>query len=153
MTILDSLHHKMKILPVDTYDPSATMQPPAKPEQIEKPLEHFPNVPRDYLELIRLHNGMTFMYNIPGSILFIMRILSVEDAIDMMLDWHPYLIENMPNTFFFGQDGDEVYLYGTNNGKYGVYRVGIADGEWDGAEYIGKSLASILVEGEGWASY
>ncbi|MGY2892522.1 hypothetical protein [Deinococcus sp. UYEF24] len=156
MNILTSLHPDIEVLPDNTYSSiGAPFAAPVSSDDEQQLLQRFPEAPLEYLELINIYDGMTFIEKDPDDTkhgVLVMSIFSALDALYTMTEWHPFLITQMPGCFFFARDSGDGYLFGSKDGQYGVYRVSLAYAEWEGATYLGESLRAVLIEGKGLAS-
>ena len=147
MSILSNLHPKLALFPFASQN--KIFSPPVAVDDLKDLTDQFPNTPTEFIDILETHDGV--IIGGEGALKSIeIVIFSATDALLTMTEWYPWLTEDMPDCFFFGRDGDDVYLYGMNNNKYGIYKVGFAGPDWEWAEYIGNSLASILIDGEGW---
>ena len=146
MSILDELYPTLTLYP-SNQRPGSASEAPASEEEIRFLLEHFPDAPTDYIEIVSVHNGCIIGGKTASLYIWI---YEIGTAYGTMKEWYSFLLKDMPDCFFFGQDGDDIYLYGSHEGKTGVYRVAIAGPDWQYATYFASSIRALLCDGEGW---
>jgi len=151
--LLEHLRPDLELRQEDMYSGRNTpLAPPVSPQDLHDLLEIFPDAPREYIGLLQVHDGITFIEKNPGGVendVLVMSIFSAFNALHTMTEWYPFLTEQMPNCFFFANDGgDEGYLFGHHVGRTGIYRVGLAYAEWEGATYLAPSLFALLCGNE-----
>lgn len=146
MSILDSLYPALTLYP-SNQRPGSAHESPASEEEIRFLLAEFPNAPADYIEIVSVHNGCIIGGETASLDIWIYEISTAYGA---MKDWYSFLLEEMPDCFFFEQAGDDIYLYGSHEGKTGVYKVAIAAPDWRYATYFAPSIRALLCNGEGW---
>ena len=121
---------------------------PVDHDDLEQLLERFPDTPQEYIDLIKIHDGITFIKEKSDEVTDEGLILSVYSAINalfIMTEWHPELMEDIPGCFFFASDGgDYGYLFGKHDGRGGIYRIGLSSPFWEHADYLGDSIYDIL---------
>lgn len=150
MNILDNLREDLELRPEDMYSGSGgPLASPVSEDDLRALLEQFPDTPQEYLDLLKIHDGITFIEKNPGGTradVLAISVFSAFNAVHTMTQWYPFLITQMPGCFFFANDGgDEAYLLGTHDGRSGIYSVGLAYADWEGATYLGESLSALLV--------
>ncbi|ULH14013.1 hypothetical protein MF271_00600 (plasmid) [Deinococcus sp. KNUC1210] len=146
MPILDELYPILTLYPSNPR-PGSAHESPASEEEIRFLLEEFPNAPADYIEIVSVHNGCIIGGEMASLYIWM---YETSTAYGTMKDWYSFLLEEMPDCFYFGQDGDDIYLYGSHEGKTGVYKVAIAGSDWRYDPYFAPSIRALLCHGEGW---
>jgi hypothetical protein len=150
--ILNHLHH---LLVLDraglVHSGRDTTRISATEEDVAKLRAEFPDVPSDYIDIVKDIDGVDIEYEVSGRSKFYISILTINDVLAYTTEWYPFLKRDMPECFFFGQAGDSSYLLGEYDGLAGVYVIETSVPTWKYAEYIAPSIKSLLCDGVGWA--
>lgn len=149
MGILDNLHPNLQFF---IGNPKIKkLSSPVSQGDLEELLSQFPNTPPDFIEIIKIHDGVI----IGGNGLlehFELTVFSAEEAILVPTQWYKLLPVLLPNVFFFAQNGDYVFFFSEDEDskKMGVFKVEFGASDWSEVEYMGHSIEAVLCGGSGW---